>query len=150
MIRDATLADVPQLVDLGRQMAAESPRYSRYPYAPEKLDSLFRGLIDSPTGFLMLWEDRDSISGVMAGCVVAHWMSTALVGTDFGVYVKSARRGSVAAAAMIKRFIAWSSAMGAVDTTLGISTDVNVEQTACFYKSLGARQFGLLFEVSHV
>lgn len=147
MIRDATLADIPQLVDLGRQMAAESPRYSRLPYSAEKLDRLFRHLVESPNGFLMLWQDRESISGSMAGCVAEHWMSTALIATDFGVYVNSSRRGGVAAAGMIKRFIAWASAMGAVDTTLGISTEVNVEQTACFYKALGLRQFGLLFEV---
>jgi hypothetical protein len=51
---------------------------------------------------------------------------------------------------MIKQFTEWARARGAVEICLGISTDVQVEQTARFYHLLGLRQFGLLFEVPNV
>lgn len=147
MIRDAIPDDVPALVELGRRMATESPHYAHLPYSAAKMDRLFRSLIDSADGFLMLAEVDGAVVGVMAAIVSEHWMSEARIATDFGVYVNAEYRGGTAAARMIKRFRAWAHERGSVQTTLGISTEICVEQTARFYTLLGLRQFGLLFEV---
>lgn len=148
MIRDAIPDDVPALVELGRRMATESPHYAHLPYSPAKMDRLFRSLIDSADGLLVLAEVDGAVVGVMAAMVAEHWMSEARIATDFGVYVVAKHRGYGALAArMIKRFRAWAHERGSVQTTLGISTEVCVEQTARFYTLLGLRQFGLLFEV---
>lgn len=147
MIRDAIPDDVPALVELGRHMATESPHYAHLPYSPVKMDRLFRSLIDSDDGFLMLAEVDGAVVGVMAAMISEHWMSEARIATDFGVYVNAEHRGGGSAAQMIKWFRAWAAGRGSVQTTLGISTEVCVEQTARFYTLLGLRQFGLLFEV---
>lgn len=150
MIRDATHDDVSALVRLGAMMAAESPRYSRFTYAPEKLERLFNALIDSDDGFLMLAEVKNQIVGVMAGLIADHWMAVERTASEFGVYVNPKHRGGTSAARMIKQFTEWARDRGAVEICLGISTDVQVEQTARFYHLLGLRQFGLLFEVPNV
>lgn len=147
MIRDATLDDVPALVELGALMAAESPHYAHLPYSPAKMDRLFHTLIESADGFLMLAEANGVVVGVMAAMIGEHWMSEARIATDFGVYLNADHRGSSAAARMVKRFLKWADERGSMQTTLGISTEVNVDQTARFYALLGLRQFGLLFEV---
>lgn len=147
MIRDATPDDVPALVELGALMAAESPHYAHLPYSPAKMDRLFRSLITSADGFLVLAEEGDAVVGVMAAMIAEHWMSEARIATDFGVYVSAEYRGGSAALYMIKRFKKWAAERGSMQTTLGISTEVCVDQTARFYTLLGLRQFGLLFEV---
>lgn len=150
MIRDAIPADVPQLIALGRLMAIESPRYSRLTYSPEKLDRLFRSLIESPDGYLVLAEQRGEIVGVMAGVVTDHWMAEERIATDFGVFVRADSRRGGDAACMVRGFVEWAIAAGAAEIDFGISTGIEVEQTARFYHRLGLRQFGLMFEVPHV
>jgi GNAT superfamily N-acetyltransferase len=152
MIRNATREDLPALVELGRQMAAESPRYSRLRYSACKVEALLGKMIDSPDGFVMLAEADGVAVGVMAAFVSAHWMSDDLMASDFGLYMLPEHRGGTAAMRMARAYIAWARARGALDISLGISTNVNSEQTARFYSALGGRPAGFLFlfEAPHV
>ncbi|AET91080.1 hypothetical protein BYI23_B004730 [Burkholderia sp. YI23] len=152
MIRHATREDLPALVELGRQMAAESPRYSRLAYSAEKVGAMLGNMIDSENGFVMLAELDGVVAGVMAAFVSAHWMSDDLMSSDFGLYMLPAHRGGTSAMRMARAYIEWARSRGAIDISLGISTNVDPEQTARFYRALGGVPAGFLFlfEVSHV
>lgn len=146
MIRDATPDDVPALVELGRQMAAESPRFSRLTYSPAKLDALFRMLIASPDGLLLVAESKGDRVGVMACMVADHWCAEGRMAMEFGLFIAPQHRGGMSAARMIRRYVQWARERGAADIGLGISTGVHAEQTASFYNALGLRPVGMLFE----
>lgn len=150
MIRNATREDLPALVDLSRQMVQESPRYSRLTFAPWKLEHLLGALIDSPDGFVMVADLEGELVGVMAAMVSDHWMAVERMASDFGLFILPGYRGGTSAMRMVRAYLEWARARGAAEITLGISTDVQSEQTARFYQSLGLRQFGFLFEVPHV
>lgn len=150
MIRNATPADVPALVDLGALMAAESPRYRRYRFSAQKLTMLFERLIASEDGFLMMAERGERPIGVMAATVMEHWMSDDKIACDFGLFIDPAQRGGMLAARFVCTYRQWARERGAIDTFLGISTGVHVEQTARFYKTLGLVEATITFEVPHV
>ncbi|UVE55303.1 GNAT family N-acetyltransferase [Burkholderia sp. EMB26] len=150
MIRNATLDDVPALVDLGALMAAESPRYRRYRFSAPKLAALFERLIASDDGFLMMAERDGAPIGVMAATVMEHWMSEDRIACDFGLFIDPEHRGGMLAARFVRTYRQWARARGAIDTFLGISTGVHVEQTARFYKTLGLIEASITFEVPHV
>jgi GNAT superfamily N-acetyltransferase len=152
MIRHATRDDLPALVELGRAMASESPRYRRLTYSGHKVGTLLGNMIDSPDGFVMLAALGGEIVGVMAAFVSEHWMSDDRMSSDFGLFILPEYRGGTSAMRMARAYIQWAQSRGAVDISLGISTDVNSDQTARFYRALGLVPAGFLFlfEVPHV
>ncbi|QTO42184.1 GNAT family N-acetyltransferase [Burkholderia latens] len=131
-------------------MAAESPRYRRYRFSAPKLTALFERLIGSDDGFLMMAERNGRPVGVMAATVMEHWMSEDRIACDFGLFIEPAQRGGMLAALFVRTYRRWARERGVIDTFLGISTGVHVEQTARFYKTLGLIEASITFEVPHV
>lgn len=147
-IRAATLEDIPAIVELGRRMHAESPRFSKLQYAPDKVEATFTiALTDHRYFTLVKVEEDGEIIGGFAGFMAPHWCSYDEVAQDLAVFVRPDRRGGMLAARMVKAFVYWADSRGAKLIALGISTGVMVEETARLYKSLGLKQFGYLFEV---
>lgn len=146
MIRAATLADIPALLALGARMHAESPHFRQIGFSADKLGATLRQVLDSPNGFLMVGDAKGEIAGVMVALAVEHWCSTDMVATDLALYVEPEFRGSMLAARLIGRYKAWANERGAKITTAGISTGVNVEQTARLYEAMGFKRFGVLLE----
>ena len=145
--RDATTADLPRLVELGRAMHAESPRFSKLRFSAPKLAEQLCGLIISPDGFLQVVERDGAIVGGLAGAISEHWCSPDKVAFDMALFINPDRRGGMAAAKLVDAFKTWAAENGAVHITLGISTGVMVEETARLYRAIGLKQFGYLFEV---
>lgn len=147
MIRNATLIDLPALLALGERMHAESPHFRQITFSAGKLAETLVDVLDSPNGFLMVGDAKGEIAGVMVGLAVEHWCSTDLVATDLALYVKPEFRGSMLAARLIARYKSWAHALGAKIISVGISTGVNVEQTARLYEAMGFKRFGVLLEI---
>lgn len=148
MIRDATLADVPALVELGRLMHAESPVFSRLRYWPEKVSSQLSSLIEAEYGFVRVADRGGRIVAGMVGFVLPEWCSYDLVARELALYAGPDARGGVLGAALVRQFRAWATEQGAVFGTCGISTGVMVEQTARLYESQGLRYVGPIYEFS--
>ena len=148
MIRPATLSDVPRLVDLGELMHAESPRFSRLRFSPDKLTGTLSHLIESENGLLLVAEsDQGEIIGGLAAIAVEHWCSSDMMATDLALFIAPRHRGSRAAAKLVQAYLSWAGRRGIGVVQLGISTGFHVEQTAKLYSLLGLHQCGLIFEV---
>lgn len=63
MIRDATEADVPNIVELGARMAAHAKLDAHVGYDPASVEALCRHLISSPDGILIC-DDQGMIGGL--------------------------------------------------------------------------------------
>lgn len=146
-IRQATLADIGAMVELGAVMHAESPRFQRMPYAPEKVRALLSSLVESPRGFVMVAEHGAVLEGGMVGATTEHWACNALIAFDIALFVLPGRRGGIAAARLLKSFAAWCKEQGAVIATAGISTQVHPDQSGALYRALGFKEIGPVFDV---
>lgn len=146
-IRPANVDDIEALVELGRAMALESPRFSRMPYNPGKVRALLEHQIKSPRGLVLVSVASGVITGVFVGGAAEHWACDGLVAFDLALFVDRAHRGGTSAARLLSGYKAWCEQIGAVMATAGISTQVHADQSARLYRALGFREIGPVFDV---
>lgn len=146
-IRPANVDDIEALVELGRAMALESPRFSRMPYNPGKVRSLLEHQIKSPHGLVLVSVAAGQIVGVFMGGAAEHWACDGLVAFDLALFVSPPHRGGTSAARLLCGYRSWCEQIGAAMATAGISTQVHAEQSARLYRGLGFREIGPLFDV---
>ena len=146
MIRDATLDDLPALLQLGERMHAESPHFSRGTFSVVRLEGTLRHVLSDPKNLLAMAFCTGQLAGVAVGVLVPHWCSSDIIATDLAIYVEPEFRGTIIGPRLITRFKQWGLESGANSVQAGVSTGIHTEQTARLYAALGARQFGVLME----
>lgn len=143
-VRTATLEDIPTLVELGRALHAESPRYSMLSYNPKKVGQVAL-LVIQQGGTLVAVKD-ETIIGFIAGYVCAHWFGDDLMASDYSFYIKPEHRCTGRTALLLlKRFEEWAISKGALDVVPGSTTMINTEGTATFFEKLGYTRSGIGF-----
>lgn len=146
MIRPATLEDLPALLAIGEDMAAESPRYSRLRFNRDKLAHMLRLLIEAESGFVRVVDDGCGVAAVMVAMVAEHWMSSDRHASDLALYVEPRARGTMAATELICAYRTWAQEQGAVLVQAGVTTGVFTEKTAQLYEHLGFKRCGVVLE----
>jgi GNAT superfamily N-acetyltransferase len=147
MLRAATPADLPALLELGAVMHAESPRFSRLSFDAGRLEQTLGALLATPDGFLWVAEREGRIVGGLAAVVVQHWCSTDRVAADMALFMTPEARGSLAPARLVAEYKRWAKERGAVHIQFGVSTGVHPEQTAQLLERLGFTRCGILLEI---
>lgn len=142
-IRAATVADIPALLGLAKRMHAESPRFARRTFVPGKCEAVIRALLTGQVaGSVFVAEKNHAIVGMAAGFVVEHFFGDEKTASDLAVYVTPEERGGSIAIKLIRAFEHAVRAAGAVELTLGISTEIAAERTVDLYERLGYRRSG--------
>lgn len=144
MIRAATLGDIPAMVALGRAMYAESPRWRRLKYCPEKVALACERLIELEGGFAFVALRDGVIVGAMLGVCEEHWTSEEKVATELALFVEPTARGAMLAASLVSRFVVWAEDEGARLTVAGAGTGIEPERTAQFYERFGFERSGVI------
>lgn len=146
MIRPAEIKDLDALTGLGARMHAES-RFSRLPFDAGKVRGLLERLIGNEAAFLWVCERGGRIVGGLAAMSVERWFSPARACCDLGLFVDPAERGGMAAALLVKRYVAWALDLGIdpADIEMGVNTGVRTEETGRLLVALGARPRGHLY-----
>lgn len=140
MIRNATLEDIPRIVEMGQQLAAAST-YRAVEYAPDRVEATCKLLINS--GFLVVAEKEGCVVGAMLGDVYTPWYTNDRMGIDYSLYIEPEHRNGLLAVKMIKRFEEWCIGMGAKQIRPGVGTgDKNVGR---LYRALGYQAVGEWF-----
>lgn len=142
-IRLATIADVPEIVELGAVMHAESPRFQRFPYDAGKVADVAATMILSPKSIVIL-ADCHGIVGIFGGFIAEHFFSTAKYASDAVMFVHPDYRGGATFPRMLKTFEKWAITQGAIEIAPGISTEVHADRTLALYERLGYRLSGHL------
>lgn len=143
MIRTATTADIPTVLQLAEAMHAES-WHSKYPFARERLTRLFHALVDG-AGAILVCQRDDVIVGFVVAQVALDYCCEALMALEYGVYVTPARRGSMDGPMLVRRYIEWANERGAVYITIGIISGIYVDRTGALYEKLGFEKAGQLY-----
>lgn len=148
MIRPAKPEDIPAIVALGRAMHAESPRYSRLRYDPEKVANLLRRMVEgtlttNPTGGAFVAVKDGTIIGMIGGYVVETFFGPDTVASDYAFYITpSERRKGRTAAGLVLAFEAWAIAQGVADIVPGVSTMIETQSTRRLFEKLGYEHYG--------
>lgn len=147
MIREATHADVDALVELGRLMHAESPRFSRLKFSAQRLAATLDGLMAArPLGFLWVSCDDRGIRGGLAAVVARHWCSHDQVASDLALFMRPDARGGLDVPRLVWRYRTWAQEQGAVLVQLGVTTGVHTEATVGLYQRMGMERCGAILE----
>lgn len=111
MIRPATRADIPDIVDLGERHLRES-HYAQF-VTPDRdcMAAAARMLIDSPCALLLLAEKDGAITGSIGMMVTPHPYSGQPMASEMFWYVTPEARG--AGVRLLKAAEAWGRELGA-------------------------------------
>jgi len=146
-VRAATLADLPRLALLGERMHAESPRFRRLRFNADRLAALLARAVDHPEMLLLVGELGGEVVGGFLGIVSQHWCSDDAVATDLALFVDTERRGGILAPRLLREYVRWAQARGAVLITAGVTTGIQTEMAERLYEAIGMTRCGAIFEV---
>ena len=145
MLRDATLDDVPALVELGRAMHAESPNFAALRFNGEKLAATIRHVIQSPDGFARVATDAaGKLTGGMLALATPHWFSDDKVACDLALFIAHEHRGGMAAPRLLNAYARWAFDLGVSMVQFGVMTGIDPEKTEQLCSRLGWRRGGVI------
>lgn len=111
MIRTATEADVPAIVEMGRAfIAAIYPR--DLSFNPDQIAQTARGLMAQPDGAVFVLEVMGAVVGMLAMIAFAHPLSGERIATELCWWVAPAHRGL--GLRLLRRGERWAAERGAV------------------------------------
>jgi RimJ/RimL family protein N-acetyltransferase len=140
-LRRATHDDLAALVALAQAMHLESPRFSIYPFLPERFHQTMATVLDFEHGFVVVAEVEGRLMGAFAGLASPHFACDVLQAQDIGLFIAPEHRGGTLAARLVRSFLEWARSINA-EPTIGINTGVAPERTAQLLTALGAKQSG--------
>ena len=143
-IREATLEDLPGLLELGREGVAES-RFSALTFDPEHYTESLRGVIlsEKNTHCLLLAVNAEGAPvGALLGALERYFFAAERVAGALGLYVTPASRGGPAAVKLITAFRRWALNRGAAELSIGVTSGLDLKRTDRFLRRLGFRASG--------
>lgn len=144
MIRFATDADIPAMLELGEAMHRESPKFAGVAWSNAKTGELLETLINGVDGLALVAEVDGVIVGGFLGGIFEHFFSFERYAQDYALFVAPDRRGALVGKQLLERFKAWARDRG-VPAELGISTGIAVEQTGRLFEACGFERYGYLY-----
>lgn len=148
IIRPATEADVPRVLELSEGIFNESVYARTCTYSPEKVAHLVTQLmLPNPDRWFLCLAENDGITiGMYAGFLTEYYFSQDLMAVDMALFVDPSKRGGLAAVKLVQAFEEWAFARGAKEVCPATSTMVAPERTAMLYQFLGYDIVGNMFK----
>lgn len=147
MIRNATVGDIPALIELGTRMYLESRYAETSPFDEQKCTDLAKQLINAEFGVVLVVEESGQLVGWVAGGIGEQYFSHERMAFEYGVFIAAEHRGGTAGYRLVKAFIDWANNHGARVINMGITTGVHEERTGELYQRLGLARTGSLYSM---
>jgi GNAT superfamily N-acetyltransferase len=145
-IRTATAEDLPQLLEMGRSMRDESPRFREFDFDARVLERTMRQVMSSRDGLLLVAERGDTLTGFAMAICVPSWFGNGCWSSDMAIFVRPECRGGTTGPRFIDLYRQWATQRGAEPVLFGVMTGVNVEQTQRLCERTGWRRAGVVME----
>lgn len=139
MIRDATAADVPRIVEMGQRFLRESHYAGVLSENPAQMASTAAWLIAEDAGFVAV-DERGALVGMIGALLFRHHFSGELIAGEVFWWVEPASRGG--GIRLMRRAEAWARARGAQRMQM-IAPDAQVGQ---LYARLGYDPIEVAYE----
>ena len=96
MIRRATEADIPRIVELGSRSMVDGPYAGKFKNNPEH-SAKFASYIVGGAGLVLLWEEDGHVGGLIGFLVLPHYFNGEVVASEMMWYVEPEHRAGGAA-----------------------------------------------------
>lgn len=113
MVREATVDDVPRLVELGQRFFEETELGAVTSYDPESAAKSFCGMIELPQAGVFVLEVDGEVVGLIAGLVAPYLFNAELTGQELLWYVEPAHRGGRQSLRLVRVLEEWARMQGA-------------------------------------
>ena len=135
VIDHASYPYAEQVVELGRAMAAESPRWRDVPYDAERLLAFTRTMSVGASSTLAVALEGETVIGFVLAVVADDWFTGRRYVSPLVIYVRPDRRKGRVGRALIEALEAWGLIVGADEIYMGLHTGGN----EAGFSALGAR-----------
>ena len=146
-VRHATEADFPVLLEFGRLMHAEAALLNHAPFDEEKVTATLTHAMHN--GLVLVHQNDGEITGGFVGILGERWYSRRPMFMDLALFVRPERRSGVIAYRLITTVTEWCEAKG-IDprnVIFGVTTGVREHETGEFYRRMGMRPAGSLYQL---
>lgn len=133
MIREATIDDVPSLVEMGKRFISETNYNRQIATNPTALADLMMRLIHATAGVIFVSEMNGKAVGMIGAHVYMHPMSWECCGAETFWWVEPEARGKGSGIRLLKKAEQWADEKGAVRMQMVAPT----EKAARVYTALG-------------
>ncbi len=147
LVRAATLEDLDTLVDWGKRLTDESPRFKKQGFDEKQARNVFAHLIDKHGSILMVTDEYSNPVGTLIGALDTDWRTGQKLAYEQGLYVLPEYRKSGAASDLIETFKVWAEMNKADRIQVGTITGIYAERTVKLYESLGFELVGYVLEM---
>lgn len=141
LIRLAKASDTDAVVEMGRANMAETR--ASLPFSEARLRETIQSYLDHASPTIFVAEGRE---GVVVGMLVCDFFEYPAADGLFTVqqvlYVRPEKRGTRAAALLMKELLAWSKMLGALEIIGGNDNEFNSDRTAKFLEHFGFKFVG--------
>lgn len=138
--RLARPSDYPAFEALARAAHEESLPY--VPYSEAKVRESFGSYLKSAHPTITVVEADGELVGFMSQSINEYPSGVGLYTTQDVIFVRPDRRGTRAAAHLLRWFVDWSDELGALESTGGIDNSLHTERTAKFLGRFGFENVG--------
>ena len=138
--RLATEADRVEFLRLGRSHAAEF--VADLGFDDEIAGQTFQAYIDTAEPTIFVVGDSGRLSGYLLAHIHGYSFTSGVFVSQELIYVVPDKRGTRAAARLIRAFIQWGEALNAKQIFFGISNNFQPERTARLFEHFGAQRVG--------
>ncbi len=146
VIRAPLVGDIEALIELGAEMHQESA-YAFLPYDRGQVRALIIQYIEDRTTRCGLVAETDgTLIGMIGGAAMDYYFCHEILVADEVLFVRRDRRGSMAAARLIRGLQEWATRCGARELCLSVSTNVHHDATGRLYERLGFTKVGGIFK----
>lgn len=138
IVRRCEPGDLPDVIGLARQFHSESPSHSFLPFDPLTVHILISNAIDNDSWLpLVAYASGGELVGMGLFFALPTFFGPAIEGGDLAFYVRPDRRGSIAAAGIMRRLVGWIAEKGIARMRLGIDTGIDDARAERFFEGSG-------------
>jgi N-acetylglutamate synthase-like GNAT family acetyltransferase len=131
VIREATLEDIPEVVQMVVDFADSTKSRQKFEVNPERVDSFVREVINNSDGHVLVLEENGNLVGMIGIFIYPHQYSGERVATEFAWWVTPEARES--GVKLLRKAESWAREKGAKSMIMVALT----EKVGKFYERLG-------------
>ena len=146
-VRTAILRDLDTLVDFGKRLTLESPKFQFQGFDEDRAFQFFAHLINKLESIFLVYDEYDNPVGTLIGCIDIEWRTGQRLAFEQGVYILPEYRKTGAATTLVNHFIEWAKINNADRIQLGTISGIHADKTVNLYEKLGFDLIGYVLEM---
>lgn len=139
-VRLALPDDEDAVIDLARQDVAET--LPHLTFREDITRATFRQYLAEADPTIFVVEHRGEVVGFLMALMQGYAFTDGVFATGEVIYVRPDRRGTLAAAHLVRAFVEWAETIEAREAIMGVSNGLKMERTARFLERFGFKVVG--------